>query len=163
MANGEQKNNPNCLSCIYSPTTGANWGPLVCDQQTGLCSYNFPGCIDIKLGQVAKENSTSTGSCGDLFNAGYGCQDYVCGACQTGADGGIDNTSFTACDNSATGQGAGASNECATYLSKISSDPNCASLNSDAGSPADSCFPSNSTTGFSDTEFSSFVNLFCGQ
>ncbi|HEY1959104.1 MAG TPA: hypothetical protein VGH28_26000, partial [Polyangiaceae bacterium] len=158
----EQTSNKNCLSCIYSFSTDANWGPLVCDQNTGLCSYNFPGCLDIQLNQVSQENGQSNGSCGDLFNAGYGCQDFACGACQIGPDGGIDDTSFTACDNSATGQSSGASNECGTYLSAVNSASQCAAVNGDAGGTWQMCFPADSNNGFSDTEFTSFVNLFCG-
>jgi hypothetical protein len=160
--NAENTSNKTCLSCIYSPDTGSNWGPLVCPS-SGFCSYNFPGCIDLKLNQVGQENATSDGSCGDLFNAGYGCQDYACNACLIGADGGFDNTSFTTCDNSATGQGSGASNECGSYISKINTAPACAAFQTDAATPADSCFPSDSQAGFSDTEFSAFVTLFCGQ
>lgn len=160
----ENTSNQKCLQCIYSSQTGANWGPLICPS-SGFCSFNFPGCIDIKLGQVAQENGTSSGSCGDLFNAGYGCQDYACNACQVGADGGFDQTSFTACDNSATGQGTGASSECKTYLDAVNTNPVCAPFQGDGGTggAAASCFPADQNAGFSDTEFNAFVTLFCGQ
>ncbi len=87
----EKTSNANCLSCVFTQTTGTGWGPLVCDNNG--CKLNVPGCLDLALGQQSQENSTSTGSCGDHLSASYGCQDTACASC-TGTD-------FSTCVNDA--------------------------------------------------------------
>lgn len=143
----EKTSNQNCLSCVFTQTTGTKWGPLVCDNNG--CKLNIPGCLDMALGQVAQENATSNGSCGDYLSANYGCQDQACSAC-TGND-------ATTCFNDAV------ANECKTYADAFQNATPCAALNSDAP-PANvsNCFPA-SQTGFTDQEFINFFNFFCGQ
>ncbi len=142
----EKTSNQNCLSCVFTQTTGANWGPLVCDNNG--CKLNIPGCLDLALNQVSQENSTATGSCGDYLSSSYGCQDAACSAC-TGTD-------FDTCATDAV------ANECKTYADAFTNATPCAALQGDTP-PANvsNCFPA-SSTGFTDQEFINFFNLFCG-
>ncbi len=136
-----------CVSCLLTQQTASTWGALVCTTQS--CSVNTPGCVDLALGQVSKEKSQGgSGSCGDLINASYGCQDYACGTCST-TDG--PPTSFSQCTQSAI------ANECATYASAVNSTTGaCASIAGDAGAgPAALCFPA------SDTDIPAFLSYFC--
>jgi hypothetical protein len=143
----EKTSNANCLNCVFTLKTAATWGPLVCTQ-TG-CSLNQPGCVDMALGQVSQENSTSTGSCGDYLSASYGCQDAACSTCTT--------TDFSNCVQDAI------ANECKTYADAFQNATICSALNGDAPPAATSnCFPSGSG-GFTDTELGNFIDYFCGQ
>jgi hypothetical protein len=143
----EKTSNANCLSCVFTQTTGTGWGPLVCDNNG--CKLNVPGCLDLALGQQSQENSTSTGSCGDYLSASYGCQDTACASC-TGTD-------FSTCVNDAV---AGA---CKSYADAFTNSSACSSLNGDTvPANVNNCFPA-SQTGYTDTEFANFTNFFCGQ
>ena len=131
----------NCLGCIFTLQTAAAWGPLVCTNVS--CSFNTAGCVDLELGQVSQEKQAGgAGSCGDLIDASYGCQDYACGTCTT------TSSDFTQCTQSAT------ANECKPYVDAVTNGAPCAALNGDAG-PAQ-CFPQ------TDTDVPAFVNVFCG-
>jgi hypothetical protein len=147
--------NAACLACSVTQSTGANWGPLVCT--SAGCSLNVPGCIDLALNQVSQENGT-TGSCGDLLNASYECQDYACSACNVAADGGTDPASFTTCDNAAIAA------ECKSYADAFGNSSNCSSLNGDTIPTAvQVCFASDPQAGFSEQEVLNMVTYFCGQ
>jgi hypothetical protein len=148
-------NNAGCLACAVTSDTSANWGPLVCTSSS--CSLNVPGCLDLALGQVSKENGTN-GSCGDLLNASYECQDYACGACNVAADGGTDPASFQTCDNAALQA------ECKSYADAFQNSPNCSSLQGDALPPSvQVCFAADPNTGFTEQEVLNMVTYFCGQ
>jgi uncharacterized protein (TIGR03382 family) len=132
-----------CSACIVTTNTAASWGALVC-ASTG-CQFNTGGCVDLVLGQVSQEASSGgNGSCGDLINASYGCQDYACGTCSS--------TDFTTCDQSAI------ANECASYSAPVTSTTGpCAVLNGDAGPPqAATCFPQTVA------DDNAFIAYFCG-
>ncbi len=97
-----------CESCLFTQNTAASWGLLVCTS-TG-CDVNIPGCVDLELAQVSQEKQAGgAGSCGDAFNASYGCQDYACGACST--------TDFNTCASDAI------ANECKSYDTPVESMP----------------------------------------
>ena len=99
--------------------------------------------MDLVLHQVAQEKSAGgPGSCGDLVNASFGCDDYACGTCAA--------SDFQTCIQSAT------FNECKAYADAVSSTTGaCAVLQSDAGA-ASSCYPQTSV------DVKSFLNVFCG-
>ncbi len=145
--NAEQTSNNTCLTCLFTEQTAANWGFLDCTS-TG-CSLNRPGCIDVGLNQVSQENSTSSGSCGDLLNAVFGCYDAACATCSA--------TDFQTCETDS--QGA----ECKTYIDAFGNAASCATLNSDAGFPPGvaKCYPA-SQSGYTDTEFATMAGVFCG-
>jgi len=148
-------NNSACLACVVTNDTGANWGPLVCGSTT--CSLNVPGCLDLALNQVSQENGTN-GSCGDLLNASYECQDYACSACNVAADGGSDPTSFSTCDNAALQA------ECKSYSDAFDSSANCSALQGDTIPTAvQVCFAADPQTGFTEQEVLNMVTYFCGQ
>ena len=148
-------NNTACLGCVVTQDTGASWGPLVCNSTS--CSLNVPGCIDLALAQTGKENGTN-GSCGDLLNASYECQDYACSACNVAADGGTDPAAFQTCDNAALQA------ECKSYSDAFNTSPNCSSLQGDTIPTAvQVCFASDPNTGFSEQEVLNMVTYFCGQ
>lgn len=148
-------NNAGCLACAVTGDTDANWGPLVCTSTS--CSLNVPGCLDLALGQTGQENGTN-GSCGDLLNASYECQEYACGACNVAADGGSDPNSFTTCDNAALQA------ECKSFSDAFDTSPNCSSLQGDSIPTAvQVCFASDPNAGFSETEVLNMVAYFCGQ
>jgi len=147
----EQKNNATCYGCMVTSNTDANGGALIVVPQVSV-SINIPGCVDMALGQVSQENSTSSGSCGDLLNAWYGCDDYACNACRTGEDGGQDTTTFDAC---LTGADTLA---CASYKATVGSAAPC---NTDASTGP--CEPADPNAGFTDQELINFINYFCGQ
>lgn len=143
----ENTSAPNCLNCVFTQQTAAQWGVLDCTS-TG-CGLNVPGCLDLALGQQSMENSTSNGSCGDYLSASYGCQDAACSSCTT-AD-------FSTCTNDAV------SAECKTYADAFQNATPCQVLNSDNPPAAvNTCFPSGSS-GFTDQEYADFTNFFCGQ
>jgi len=162
--NAEADAGPNCLNCIYTFQTGATWGPFVCDNQSGQCTINIPGCVDLALGQTGQENSTSTGSCGDLLNASYECQDYACGSCNVAADGGSDSASFDQCLGTNSNTDGALNNECKSFADAFDSASQCAALTGDAGLTGDlaGCFPADANTGYTEQELTNFVNYFCG-
>ena len=131
-----------CLSCVFTAQSAAAWGAFVCTSIS--CSPNTPGCVDLELGQISQEKQAGgSGSCGDLLDASYGCQDYACGTCS--------GTDIATCTNSAV------QNECKNYVDTASNSPACAALEADAATAKlQSCFPQ------SDTGVLSFVNVFCG-
>jgi len=136
-----------CLGCTFTLQTDAAWGVLVCTQSG--CSLNVPGCVDLALGQVSQENTTSTGSCGDFLNSDYGCQDAACSSCQ--------DPDFTTCVNDAIGA------ECKQYADAFQNSTQCAALNSDTPPAAlSNCFAS-SQSGYSVADLTNFTNYFCGQ
>jgi hypothetical protein len=112
--------------------------------------------VDLALNQVSQENGTN-GSCGDEFNASFGCFGYACDACNVAADGGTDDTDYTTCADAAE------NDVCSTYYNALNSTTGpCAVLNGDAAPAAvNSCFPANQTQ-FTDTETGNLVNFFCG-
>jgi hypothetical protein len=142
--------NTTCDSCLVTSTTAANGGALLCVQGVG-CSFNIPGCVDLALGQVSLENSSSNGSCGDYISAWYNCDDYACLSCEQGADGGFDSVSADACFTSAD------ANECASYKAAVQSAANC-----NVEADVSTCFPADSNAGFTDTELVNFSAEFCG-
>ncbi len=146
--------NATCDACVVTQDTSAQWGPLVCS--TAGCSLNVPGCLDLALNQVSTENGTN-GSCGDLLNASYECQDYACSACNIAADGGSDPASFSTCDQSAL------ANECKSYSDAFDSASQCSSLQGDTIPAAvQVCFASDPNTGFSEQEVLNMAAYFCG-
>ena len=130
-----------CLGCVFTLQSAATWGPIVCTSTS--CSVNTAGCVDLVLQQTAAEKSAGgPGSCGDLENASYGCEEYACGTCSS--------TDFSTCAQSAT------ANECKSYADAISSTTGaCASLD-DAGAVATICSPQTANG------IPAFLNLFCG-
>lgn len=132
-----------CESCLFTQDTASSWGLLVCT--TTGCSINIPGCVNLELGQVSQEKQAGgSGSCGDAFNASYGCQDYACGACST--------TDFSTCDNDAL------TNECKSYDAPVESTTGpCAVLNGDAApSAVMTCFAQ------SDSDYVALATYICG-
>jgi len=149
-----QTANAACAACAVTNTTSANWGPLVCD--SAGCSLNVPGCLDEALNQVSQENGTN-GSCGDILNASYECQDYACSGCNIADDGGSDPASFSTCDQSAL------ANECKSFSDAFDSASQCSSLQGDSIPTAvQVCFASDPNTGFSEQEVTNMVAFFCG-
>jgi hypothetical protein len=130
-----------CLPCLFTLQSSAAWGPVVCSSSS--CSVNTAGCVDLALAQVGLEKAKGgPGSCGDLVNASYGCQDYACGTCAS--------SDFNTCVQSAL------ANECKPYGDALDANNGpCAMLQGDASSPT-VCFPS------SDTDIPGFLNVFCG-
>lgn len=132
-----------CLQPVLQSTT--SWGPFDCETSSSPCGANAGGCVDKVIGQVGQEGITGgSGSCGDLVTVNFGCQDYACSTCST--------TDFQTCDQSAV------ANECASYVSQVSSTTGiCAGINGDAA-PAriSDCFPQ------SDSDNVNFVDVFCG-
>ena len=120
----ESSASKSCLGCLVTQDTAAKWGFLVCTS-TG-CQLNVQGCVDEALGTVSDEKQAGgAGSCGDLINASYGCQEYACSTCST--------TDFTNCANSAV------ANECASYVAPVESTTGaCANLNN--STQAQACF-----------------------
>jgi hypothetical protein len=146
--------NAGCSACIVTDQTAASWGPLVCTQAG--CSINVPGCIDLALAETGTENGTN-GSCGDLLNASYECQDYACGACDVAADGGSDPASFQTCDNAALMA------ECKSYSDAFDSSSQCSALQGDTIPTAvQVCFASDPNSGFSEQEVVNIAAFFCG-
>ncbi|HSQ63216.1 MAG TPA: hypothetical protein VLM85_08365 [Polyangiaceae bacterium] len=131
-----------CLGCVFTLQSAATWGPLVCTSSS--CIVNTAGCVDVVLQQTAAEKSAGgPGSCGDLENASYGCEEYACGTCSS--------TDFSTCVQSAT------ANECKSYEDAVASTAGpCAMLDTDAAPGAAKCFPQ------TDTDIPSFLNVFCG-
>ncbi len=129
-----------CLACILTPESSSEWGLAVC--ATTSCAYNSAGCIDLALNQVSMEQQAGgTGSCGDVVQAAFGCEDYACSTC-TGTD-------FTTCVTSAV------SNECASYAAPLTSMTGaCAAM--DGSASETSCFPQ------TDTDLTAMAELFCG-
>ena len=136
-----------CLPCVFTLQSAAVWGPIVCDSTS--CSVNTAGCVDMLLGQVAAEKASGgPGSCGDLIDASYGCQDYACSTCSSN---GAPNSDFNACLASAV------SNECKAYADAVNSTTGpCATLEGDGGAAAAVCFPQAANG------IPVFLNLFCG-
>ena len=133
---------PACYSCIYSNDSGPKWGVYVCDAN-GNCFFNSGGCFDVALGTVSQEKQASgAGSCGDLVNADFNCEDYSCGTC-AGSD-------FDACLQSVDGH------QCKTYSDAFnaSSGP-CAALD-DASATVNSCY------GTTDNDLSTMATIMCG-
>jgi hypothetical protein len=146
--------NTTCSACIVTNQTAAAWGPLVCT--SAGCSINVPGCLDLALGQVSTENGTN-GSCGDLLNANYECQDYACDACNVAADGGTDPASFQTCDNAALQA------ECKSYSDAFDNGSQCSSLQGDTlPTSVQVCFASDPNSGFSEQEVVNISAYFCG-
>jgi hypothetical protein len=145
--------NSTCAACLVTKDTDASYGPLVCGAST--CSFNIPGCLDLALNQVSQENGTN-GSCGDILNASYECQDFACAACDVAADGGTDPASFQTCDNAAIAA------ECKSYADAFNTSSSCSSLQGDTiPTSVQKCFPAGSG-GFTETEQLDFVTYFCG-
>jgi MYXO-CTERM domain-containing protein len=129
-----------CLGCLFTQATDAKFGLTVC--QTTECFYNSAGCVDLTLNQVSQElNGGGSGSCGDLVNASFGCQDYACSTCAT--------TDFATCAASAS------VNECGSYAAAEQSTTGaCGALDGSASETA--CFPT------SDSDIITMATLFCG-
>jgi len=117
---------PSCLDCVFSLQNGPKWGVYVCDDNTGACFFNTPGCLDVALATVAQEKQAGgAGSCGDAINASYGCQNYACNTCTS--------TDFTTCVNSAV------ANECASYDAPVESTTG-PCMNLQGSTQAQTCF-----------------------
>jgi hypothetical protein len=125
-------------------------GALVCSLPDA-CSLNIPGCLDMALDQVSLENATSSGSCGDLLNATYGCPAGMCAGCNA-AD---DPADYAACLSSAR-----ASVACGAYSNALGDASTCSVLEAAAAPAVDMCFPT--TQSFTDVEYATFVSYFCG-
>jgi hypothetical protein len=138
----EMSTSMTCVGCVITQSTASSWGPIVCTSST-QCSYNAQGCVDLTLNQVSMEKSSGgAGSCGDLLNASYGCQDYACGTCST--------TDFPNCANSAV------ANECSSYATAAQSTTGpCGAI--DGSASETSCFLQGG-----DSDISALVTLMCG-
>jgi hypothetical protein len=150
----ENTSNATCLGCVYTQQTDAKWGFLVCTSSS--CAVNFPGCVDMALGQVSLENSTSTGSCGDLLSAGYGCQDVACNGCTEANDPTNYEADFTACDNHAVTQ------QCVSYSNALDAAAVCADLAADATPPAALANCGLGASSLTDQQWDTLVGYFCG-
>ena len=141
----EQTSAPNCLACTFSDLAGPKWGVYVCDANSGSCFLNTGGCLDVALGTVSQEKQASgPGSCGDLINDAFRCEDYACNACTSQSD-------YDACLQSAD------AHECVTYSDAANSTTGaCAPLNNDASAVVNSCFDAN------DSDLSTFTTKLCG-
>jgi len=126
----ESSASKSCLGCLVTQDTASSWGFLHCSS-TG-CQLNVQGCVDEALGQVSQEKQAGgSGSCGDLINASYGCQEYACSTCST--------TDFANCANSAV------ANECASYVAPVESTTGaCSTLNNNT--QAQTCFAQDEQT-----------------
>lgn len=147
-ANTPDAGGGNCLNCLFTLQSTSAWGFLVCTSSS--CSINTPGCVDLVLHQQAQEKvANGAGSCGDLINASYGCQDYACSTCATT---GAPNSDFDNCAKSAV------ASECKSYVTPIDSPTGpCATLQGDAApAAANNCFPQ------SDADIPNMANMFCG-
>ncbi|MGH7286289.1 MAG: hypothetical protein ACRELY_32630 [Polyangiaceae bacterium] len=51
-----------CLTCIQTPVSAANWGPIVVDASGTQATLNLPGCLALAYG----EGTSSTGCGGTL-------------------------------------------------------------------------------------------------
>jgi hypothetical protein len=137
---------PSCLDCVFSSQNGAKWGVYVCDDNTGACFFNTPGCLDVALATVAQEKQAGgAGSCGDLFNDAYMCEGYSCNSCVSQSD-------FDTCLQSAD------ANECKPYADlAYSTTGKCSAANDpDASATINSCFGQN------DTDLATMTALLCG-
>jgi hypothetical protein len=137
-----------CVTCVLTNKSASAWGAMFC--LGGVCKFNNGGCIDLLLGTAAQETSAGgAGSCGDLFYAREGCEEYACDSCsQSGA---LGSTDFDKCSTAAR------ANECSTYGQPIASTTGvCAALDGDAGPSASRCFPT------SDSDVAAYLNVFCG-
>lgn len=134
----ENTANASCFNCIFTQTTAASWGPVVCDNAG--CTLNSGGCVDIVLAEISQEHSSGgAGSCGDLVSAETGCVEAACGMCSTPSD-------FSTCSQDALTGG------CKTYVDAATNAPACGAL--DGGATA--CFPQ------TESDYTAFVSLFCG-
>ncbi len=137
---------PSCLDCAFSSSTAAKWGVYVCDDNSGTCSFNTPGCLDVALATVAQEKQAGgAGSCGDLYNDAYSCESYACDSC-------VSQTDFDSCLQSAD------ANECKPYADlAFATTGKCAAANDpDASATINSCFNQN------DTDLATMTALLCG-
>lgn len=137
---------PSCLDCVFSSQNGAKWGVWVCDDNTGECSFNTPGCLDVALATVAQEKQAGgAGSCGDLYNDAYSCESYSCNSCVSQSD-------FDSCLQSAD------ANQCKPYADlAYATTGKCSAANdADASATINSCFGQN------DTDLAAMTALLCG-
>jgi hypothetical protein len=135
-----------CLDCTFSSQSGAKWGVYVCDDNTGACFLNTPGCLDVALASVAQEKQAGgSGSCGDLYNDAYMCEGYACNSCTAQSD-------FDSCLKSAD------ANQCKQYADlAYSTTGKCSAANDpDASATINSCFDQN------DTDLTTMTMLLCG-
>lgn len=145
--NAEVDAGPSCLDCVFSSQqSGVKWGVYVCDDQSGACFFNTPGCLDVALATVSQEKQAGGGgSCGDLYNDAYMCENYSCGSCVSQSD-------YDKCLTSAD------ANECKTYADPAySTTGKCSAANDpDASATINSCF------GLNDTDLAMMTALMCG-
>jgi len=137
---------PSCLDCVFSSVNGAKWGVYVCDDITGACTFNTPGCLDVALMTVTQEKQAGgAGSCGDLYNDAYSCEEYACNGCVT-------QTEFDKCLESAD------ANECKSYADlAYATTGKCAAVNDpDASAQINSCFDQ------TDADLATMTALLCG-
>jgi len=137
---------PSCLDCVFSLQNGPKWGVYVCDDNTGACFFNTPGCLDVALATVAQEKQAGgAGSCGDLYNDAYMCESYACNSCVSQAE-------FDKCLTSAD------DNQCKQYADlAYATTGTCATANDpDASAAINSCFGQN------DTDLATMTALLCG-
>ena len=137
---------PSCLDCVFSSQSGSKWGVYVCDDNTGACSFNTPGCLDVALATVAQEKQAGGGgSCGDLYNDAYSCESNACNSCTAQSD-------YDSCLKSAD------ANECKQYADlAYSTTGKCSAANDpDASATINSCFGQN------DTDLATMTALLCG-
>lgn len=145
--NAEVDAGPSCLDCVFSSQqSGAKWGVYVCDDQSGACFFNTPGCLDVALATISQEKQAGgTGSCGDLYNDAYMCESYSCNNCQA-------QTDYDTCVKSAD------ANECKAYADLAYSTTGiCSGANDpDASATINSCFGAN------DTDLAMMTAIMCG-
>ena len=145
--NAEVDAGPNCLECVFSSQqSDPKWGVYVCDDQSGACFFNTPGCLDVALATISQEKQAGgNGSCGDLYNDAYMCEAYSCNSCQSQAD-------YDKCLQSAD------DNECKSYADlAYSTTGKCAAANDpDASATINSCF------GLNDTDLATMTTIMCG-
>lgn len=141
--NKEGASDPGCYDCVYSTDSEPNWGVYVCNNTTGSCFFNTGGCFDVALGTVGDEKQAKgAGSCGDIVNADFNCEDYACSKC--------DSSDYDTCVTSADG------NQCKTYSDAYNdaSGP-CAALD-DASATVTACY------GVTDADLTTMTTLLCG-
>jgi hypothetical protein len=135
-----------CLDCAFSSQNGSKWGVYVCDDNTGACFFNTPGCLDVALATVAQEKQAGgSGSCGDLYSDAYMCESYACNSCVSQSD-------YDSCLQSAD------ANQCKSFADlAYATTGKCAAANDpDASATINSCF------GLTDADLATMTTLLCG-
>jgi hypothetical protein len=141
--NAEATSDAGCYACIYSTDTDPSWGVYVCNNTTSTCLFNSGGCFDVALGTVADEKQAGgAGSCGDIVNADFGCEDYACSTCN-GSD-------YDTCISSVD------SNQCATYSDAYNSTTGPCTALDDASATVTSCY------GVTDNDLTTMTTIMCG-